>query len=213
MTSTGSDFDAVGVVDLGALTPGQPEDIEGRSLWANAWGRLRRNRAAVASLVILVIIAFLSVLVPMFWPHPIDEIFWTCMRAPPSSEHWFGTDPNGRDLFVRTMYGGRISLMVGILAAATGLVIGVAYGATAGYLGGRWDGVMMRIVDVLYALPQMFFVIVLMVVFGRNIFLIFIAIGALEWLDMARIVRGETLSIKRKEFVEAATAGGVLAFV
>jgi oligopeptide transport system permease protein len=208
MTSSGSEFESHGV-DLGALTPGQPDEIEGRSLWTDAWGRLRRNRAAVASIAILAIFALLSVLVPMLWPYPIDEIFWTSMREPPSSAHWFGTDPNGRDLFVRTMYGGRVSLMVGILAAATGLIIGVAYGATAGYLGGRWDGAMMRIVDVLYSLPQMFFVIVLMVVFGRNIFLIFIAIGALEWLDMARIVRGETLSIKRKEYVEAATAGGV----
>ncbi len=121
----------------------------------------------------------------------------------------FGTDNNGRDLLTRTLYGGRISLMIGLLATFVSLVIGVTYGATAGYLGGRVDNVMMRIVDILYSIPFMFFVILLMVFFGRNIFLIFIAVGAIEWLDMARIVRGQTLSVKRKEFIEAALAAGV----
>ena len=121
----------------------------------------------------------------------------------------FGTDSNGRDLLTRTLSGGQISLMIGLLATLVSLVIGVTYGATAGYIGGRTDNVMMRIVDILYSIPFMFFVILLMVFFGRNIILIFIAVGAIEWLDMARIVRGQTLSVKRKEFIEAAHACGV----
>jgi len=121
----------------------------------------------------------------------------------------FGTDSNGRDLLTRILSGGQISLMIGLLATLVSLVIGVTYGATAGYIGGRTDNVMMRIVDILYSIPFMFFVILLMVFFGRNIILIFIAVGAIEWLDMARIVRGQTLSVKRKEFIEAAHACGV----
>ena len=126
--------------------------------------------------------------------------------------HWFGTDGNGRDLFVRTLVGARVSLMVSILATAVSLVIGVTWGATAGFIGGRVDNLMMRFVDVMYSLPFMFFVILLVVVFGRSIFLIFVGIGAVEWLTMARIVRGQTLSIKQMDYIEAARASGVSTF-
>ncbi len=186
-------------------------EVEGRSLWQDALARLLRNRAAVASMIVLGVIAVMAVFAPWLSPHPYDEIYWDRIQMPPdlANAHWFGTDGNGRDLFVRTLYGARVSLMVGILATGVSLLIGVSYGATAGFFGGRIDNFMMRFVDIMYSLPFMFFVILLMVMFGRNIWLIFIALGAVEWLTMARIVRGQTLSIKRKEFIEAAHAGGV----
>jgi oligopeptide transport system permease protein len=186
-------------------------EVQGRSLWQDARRRLFRNKAAVVSMVVLGIIATLALFAPWLSPHAYDEIYWERILAPPDFEHahWFGTDGNGRDLFVRTLYGARVSLMVGILATAVSLVIGVTWGAIAGYFGGHLDNLMMRFVDIMYSLPFMFFVILLMVVFGRNIFLIFIAIGAVEWLTMARIVRGQTLSVKGKEFIEAARAAGV----
>ncbi len=188
-----------------------PEEIAGRSLWQDALARLRRNRAAVVSLFVLGFIALLAVFAPYLSPHPFDEVYWDAIRAPPdfAAAHWFGTDANGRDLFVRTLYGARVSLAVGLAATSVSLVIGVTYGAIAGYFGGRIDNAMMRFVDVMYSLPFLFFVILLMVVFGRHIVLIFVAIGAVEWLTMARIVRGQTLSLKRREFIEAARAGGV----
>ncbi len=267
-------------------------EVKGRSLWADAWRRLLGNRAAVASAIILGIIAVLSVFGPLVSPHGVETVYQSYIKVPPSLAAYpkadavpdiirralrrsgaevtaldlqgerltltlvgpepideravirpldraadltdvvvaetrdggrtmivemtvvqnyflFGTDSNGRDLMTRVMSGGQISLMIGLLATLVSLVIGVTYGATAGYMGGRVDNVMMRIVDILYSIPFMFFVILLMVFFGRNIILIFIAVGAIEWLDMARIVRGQTLSVKRKEFIEAAHACGV----
>ena len=184
--------------------------IAGRSLWVDAWHRLLKNRAALASLIILFLMVALVIIGPMVsdWDHEIPD--WDNYSTPPSLEtgHLFGTDALGRDLFVRTMIGGRISLLVGIVATLVSLLIGISYGAIAGYFGGRIDNLMMRFVDGIYAMPFMFFVIVLMVIFGRNIFLIFVAIGAVNWLDMARIVRGQTLSLKNKPFVEAARACG-----
>ena len=188
------------------------EAIKGRSLWADAWRRLLRNRAAVVSVVLLALIAIASFGAAWFSPYPIDDVDWENISTGPSALHWFGTDENGRDLFTRVLYGGQVSLMVGIVATLVSLVIGVAWGAVAGFVGGRVDGLMMRTVDILYSLPYMFFVILLVVFFGRNILLIFIALGAVQWLDMARIVRGQTLSLKRKEFIEAAHASGVSAF-
>jgi oligopeptide transport system permease protein len=191
----------------------QPEEaIKGRSLWADAWRRLLRNRAAVVSALLLAVIAIACFGARWFGPYPIDDIDWENISTPPSATHWFGTDENGRDLFTRTLYGGQVSLMVGIVATLVSLVIGVAWGAIAGFIGGRVDALMMRTVDILYSLPYMFFVILLVVFFGRNILLIFVALGAVQWLDMARIVRGQTLSLKRKEFIEAAHASGVTSF-
>ena len=191
--------------------------IKGRSLWQDAWRRLRTNKAAIISLVILALIAVVCVVGPYLLPWGLDDVDYTAFTAPPSFSpspdgtppHYFGTEANARDLLVRTLYGGQISLMVGIVGTLVSLVIGVVYGATSGFVGGRVDAMMMRLVDVLYSLPFMFFVILLMVFFGRNILLIFVAIGAVNWLDMARIVRGQTLSIKRKEYIEAAHACGV----
>ena len=270
------------------------EAIAGRSLWADAWRRLLRNRAAVTGAIVLGVIALLAIFGPMLSPHPIERVFHNYVRMPPSltayphpeamgetlddrlrrgmtvAEDWqyddeehlltatvigeeaidvnrlidrvarhesftnitvlnesadgtevelavgvvryhffLGTDSNGRDLMSRVFYGGRISLMIGLAATLVSLLIGITYGATSGFLGGRADHIMMRVVDILYSLPFMFFVILLMVFFGRNIFLMFIALGAVEWLDMARIVRGQTLSVKRREFIEAAHACGV----
>ena len=197
--------------------------LKGRSLWKDAWARLLRNRAALASMIILGLIAALALFAPLVSAYAYDEINYEIVSCAPNwwpisapclagGTHWFGTDAVGRDLFVRVLYGARVSLAVGFVATLVSLVIGVAYGATAGYLGGRVDALMMRVVDILYSLPFIFFVIILMVLFDRNFFLLFVAIGAVVWLTMARIVRGQTLSIKQKEFVEAARAGGVSSF-
>jgi oligopeptide transport system permease protein len=161
--------------------------------------------------VILALIVLAAIFAPLLSPHPFDEVYWDRIGMPPdyANAHWFGTDNNGRDLFVRCLYGARVSLAVGIAATLVSLLIGVVYGAGSGFLGGKVDEVMMRIVDILYSLPFMFFVIILMVVFGRNIILLFVALGAVQWLTMARIVRGQTLSVKRKDFIEAAHAAGV----
>jgi oligopeptide transport system permease protein len=265
--------------------------VKGRSLWADARGRLARNKAAVTSLVVLALIALACIVGPALTGHDYSQVYQDYVRVPASLERyplpsqitpavdkiaarmrvkaegaavegdllkvtlvgtrpiderllvyfersdlfgtarvtqraeegkrieaevpvkwqhfWFGTDSNGRDLLSRTLFAGRISLAIGVLATTVAILIGVLWGATAGYLGGRVDIVMMRVVDILYSLPFIFFVILLVVFFGRNFILMFIAVGAVEWLDMARIVRGQTLSLKRQEFVQAAEALGV----
>lgn len=186
-------------------------EVEGRSLWQDAWRRLIRNRAALVSMVLLALIGLSCLIVPYVLPWSYDAIDWEHVEAmPPNIElgHYLGTDSVGRDLLARTLVGGRISLMVGILATLVALLIGVTVGAVAGYIGGRVDQILMRLVDLLYSVPLTFFVIILMVMFGRNFILMFLAIGAVEWLTMARIVRGQTLSLKNKEFVEAARASG-----
>ena len=179
-----------------------------------AWRRLLQNKAAVVSMVVLLLIVFACVGLIHISPWELDEVDWDNFGTPPSFEghHYFGTDANGRDLFVRTLYGGRISLMVGLLATAVSFIIGILYGAIAGYTGGKTDAFMMRFVDILYALPFMFFVILLTVYFGKSIWLIFIAIGAVEWLTMARIVRGQSLALKQRSFVEAARVTGASHF-
>ena len=273
---------------------GAPEGnaaVAGRSLWQDAWIRLRRNRAAVASAIVLIILSLVGIFGPMVSPHPYEKIYPQFVRVAPSLEAYpradtiipgleremarariqggepelagskltvdvtssagrelderllryfersdlfsnpklelaadklsgklsldvtrnyffFGTDNLGRDMMTRTFIGVRISLAIGLLASVMALVLGVSYGAISGYLGGRADNIMMRIVDILYSLPFIFFVILMLTFFGRSIIIIFIAIGATEWLDMARIVRGQTLSLKRQEFVQAAEALG-----
>ena len=180
-------------------------------LAADAVAVLRRNRPAMVAAALLAALAVLVVVVPWLSPHAYDRPDWDLISAPPAlaGGHWFGTDSLGRDLLVRTFHGGRISLAVGLVSTLVSLVLGIAWGAVAGYAGGRTDRVMMRIVDILYALPFMFLVILLMVLFGRNILLIFVAIGAINWLDMARIVRGQTLGLREREFVAAAQAMGI----
>jgi oligopeptide transport system permease protein len=180
----------------------------GHSLWRDAWHRLRRNKLALAGGVILVLMIVACVGGP-FFSQSYETQNLDLGAAPPSRDHLLGTDTLGRDLLARTLYGGRISIMVGVVATVVALFIGVGYGAVAGFVGGKVDAVMMRIVDILYALPFAIFVILLMVFFGRNIVLLFVAIGAVEWLTMARIVRGQVISIKKMEFIEAARALGL----
>ena len=184
---------------------------QGHSLFRVAMRSLLSSKATTTALVLMAVVVLLTLAAPLLSPWDIDSTDWDNVSTSPSVEtgHYFGTDDVGRDIFVRTLYGGRISLLVGLSATLVSLVIGVFWGAMAGYAGGRTDQLMMRFVDVMYAMPFMFFVILLTVFFGRNIFLIFIAVGAVNWLDMARIVRGQTLSMKHREFVEAARAGGV----
>ena len=185
--------------------------IEGRSLWDDARARLFRNKAAMSALVVFTIFTLIALLGPFVWPHDYDTLYKDRVGWEPTLQHLhiMGTDNLGRDQFIRLLVGYRISLAVGVLATLVSLVIGVTWGAIAGYFGGKVDQTLMRIVDALYAIPFIFFVILLTTVFGRNIFLIFIAIGAVEWLTMSRIVRGQTLSLKNREFIEAARAAGV----
>ena len=178
------------------------------SLAKDAWHRLLANKMAIASLVLLLLISMLCILGPMLASHSFDQQNLDEVFLGPSLAHPFGTDNLGRDLFARTTYGGRISLLVGLLATLVSLVIGVSYGMVSGYVGGRLDAWMMRFVDILYSLPFIIFVILLMVLFGRNFLLLFLAIGAVEWLTMARITRAQTLSLKKAEFIEAARALG-----
>ena len=179
------------------------------SLWSDAWRRLLANKAAVAGGIILCVLIVLAVFAPWIAPHSYSYQNLDLGAQQPSRTFLLGTDTLGRDLFSRILYGARVSLLVGFVATAVALVIGVSWGIVAGYFGGRVDSIMMRIVDVLYGLPFIIFIILLMVIFGRNIWLLFGAIGAVEWLTMARIVRGQVLTIKNQEYVLAAQAMGV----
>ena len=211
MTTIAPTADKTEAVNHFASNLNKPElEVEGRSLWADARARFFRNRAAVASLIVLGFMGLLVLIGPYLSQYQYDGIDWGYMASPPNFEngHWFGTDALGRDLFVRTLIGGRISFMVGILGALVAVIIGTVYGATAGYLGGKVDAVMMRILEILQSFPFMFLVILLVTMFGRSIMLIFIAIGAVSWLSMARIVRGQTISLKGREFIEAARVSG-----
>ncbi|HWV36924.1 MAG TPA: ABC transporter permease [Vulgatibacter sp.] len=197
------------VLELPLAGAEEIEEVAGTSLWQDAWRRLRKNRMAVASAGILVFVILFCVAGPWLVSHGFDEQDLAYGARGSSWRHWFGTDLHGRDLLVRTMHGGRISLLVGLCATAVSLTLGVTYGAVSGYFGGRLDAIMMRVVDVLYTIPFMFVVILFLVLFGRSLVLLFVALGAVSWLTMARIVRGQVLSLKQSEFVEAARASGV----
>jgi len=185
------------------------EPIErGSSLWHDAWLRLRKNKLAVFGMWSLGLIAVACVIGPWVLPYGYEDQNLDLGPSAPSTAHWLGTDTLGRDLLVRLLFGGRVSLGVGLAATFVALTIGVVYGAIAGFFGGKRDAFMMRTVDIMYSLPFPIFVILLMVFFGRNIILLFVAIGAVEWLTMARIVRGQVMSIKKMEFIEAARSLG-----
>ena len=194
-------------------TPGSLELAGSRSPWSSARERLLANRAAILAASLLTAVLVAALIGPWLSPHDMESIDWSLspLASPPSiaNGHWFGTDANGRDLFVRVSAGTRVSLLVALLASVVSLVIGVAWGATAGYLGGRVDEWMMRFVDVLYALPYMFFVIVLTVLMGPNPRTLIVVIGVLSWMELARIIRANFLSLKHKEFAECARAVGV----
>ena len=200
--------------DLSRIT--DMAEVKGRSLWADARKRFMRNKAAVASLLVLIIITLFSLSGEAIAPWTDEEIDFNVIgsadtKGMPSFEsgHYFGTDDLGRDLFARSAQGTRVSLMVGFVGTFIAVLVGTIYGAVSGYVGGRTDAIMMRIVDILSAIPYMFVLILLLVMFGRSMFMIFVGIGLLSWLGMARIVRGQTLSLKHKEYIEAAQASGV----
>ena len=180
------------------------------SLLEDAARRLRSNPAALGALIVFVCLVALTFIGPWFNANAGDTLDWSHVAAHPAlqSAHWFGTDRLGRDLYARTLEGARVSLAVGLVASAVSLLVGIGYGAIAGYLGGRTDHAMMRIIEILSGLPLIFFVIFLTVIFGRSEYLLFLSIGAVGWLTMARIVRGQTLSIRRREYIEAAVASG-----
>ena len=182
------------------------------TLWSDAIFRLTRNKAAMFGAFILIILIASAALAPWIAPYSYSFQNLELGASPPSSEHFLGTDVLGRDLLSRILYGARISLLVGFVATGVALIIGVSWGIIAGYAGGRVDSIMMRIVDVLYGLPFIIFIILLMVIFGRNLWLLFGAIGAVEWLTMARIVRGQVMGLKNQEFVMAARAMGASNF-
>ena len=197
---------------MGMTVPEEARGDEGEhaaSLWRDAWHRLAKNKMAVACGIILGLVALVSFVGPFFLSQSYYGQDLQLGAVPPNAAHWLGTDTLGRDLFVRILYGGQVSMSVGLCATAVALTIGVFYGTVSGFIGGKVDALMMRIVDIIYALPFTVFVILLMVFFGRKFVLLFVAIGAVQWLTMARIVRGQVQTLRRQEFIEAAEALGL----
>ena len=178
------------------------------SYWSDAWRRLRQNKLAMLGLCILIIMVGLAIFAPMLSSHSVTLQVLSAQNLPPSSEYWFGTDDLGRDVFVRTWYGARISLFVGVMAALIDFFIGVIYGGYSGLKGGRTDTIMMRIVEILYGLPYLLIVILLMVVMGPSLLTIIIALSITGWISMARIVRGQILQLKNQEYVTASRSFG-----
>ena len=199
-----------------ALSETEIHPIEATGLWRDAWTRFRRNRAAFAAAIVELAIVLVSLISPwlvyLYNGFEFDTLGLDNRLANPSLKHLFGTDTLGRDLLARVLYGSRTSLMVGVVSTLISLVIGIAYGAVAGYFGGRIDEVLMRAVDVLYSLPDILLIVILMALFERSLLLLFLALGATSWLTMARIVRGQVLSLKHEQFVEAARCIGVSNF-
>ena len=185
--------------------------VAGRSPWADARTRFLRNKASVVSLCLLVAIVLLCIVGPSLLPHAFDSADWDAMSLPPTLKNWhfFGTDESGRDLLVRSLIGGRISLMVGMLATLASVALGIAWGATAGFLGGKVDAFMMRVVDMMYAVPYLLIAILMVTILGRAFYLVVITITVFSWMDMARVVRGQTLSLRSREFIEAARAASM----
>ncbi|RYE08018.1 MAG: ABC transporter permease subunit [Hyphomicrobiales bacterium] len=188
---------------------------KGRSLWMDAGRRFMRNRAALASLIVLLCVVAFTFIGPFFARWSIEKIDWTVVgsvlaKGFPSIEtgHFFGTDEVGRDLYSRVIQGTQVSLMVGIVGSTIAVIVGTIYGAIAGYFGGRLDSIMMRLVDIIYSIPYMFILILLLIIFGRSFIMLFVGIGLVSWLGMSRVVRGQTLTLKNREFVEAAIATG-----
>jgi oligopeptide transport system permease protein len=189
--------------DLGLETP------KTKGFWITAFRRFMHNYLAMGSFIVVVILALLCIFVPVFSTYVYSKPDFTASLQSPSALHWFGTDGLGRDLFVRCFIGGRITFEIAVAASLVVLLIGTFYGSVAGFIGGKIDSLMMRFVDVLYGIPFLFFSILLLTLFGQSMILSFVAIAAISWLDMSRVVRGQTLSLKHKEFVEAATVCGV----
>jgi len=184
------------------------EEVKGVSLWKDAWNRLKKNKMALFGGIIVIFFILIAIFADLIVPYPYDAINMPEQYQPPSLKHIFGTDSLGRDLFSRIIYGSRVSLSIGIVTALVALIIGVSFGAISGYFGSKIDEIMMRFVDILYGLPYMFFVILLMVIFGRNYIILFIGIGAVSWMNLARITRGQIISLKNNEYIEAARAIG-----
>ena len=188
---------------------------KGRSLWMDAGRRFVRNRAALVSLIVLLSVVAFTIVGPFFARWSIEKIDWSVMgtvltKGNPSIEtgHYFGTDEVGRDLYSRVIQGTQVSLMVGIVGSLIAVIVGTIYGAIAGYFGGRLDSVMMRLVDIIYSIPYMFILILLLIIFGRSFIMLFVGIGLVSWLGMSRVVRGQTMTLRNREFVEAAVATG-----
>jgi oligopeptide transport system permease protein len=193
------------------LTAVLEDEVHGRSPWAAARTRFLRNKAAMVSLVLLTVMTLACIVGPWLLPNAFDSSDWQAMSQKPTWQgaHWFGTDESGRDLLVRCLMGGRISLMVGMLATLASVCVGIAWGATAGFIGGRTDALMMRVVDMMYAVPYLLIAILMVTLLGREFYLVVVTITVFSWMDMARVVRGQTLSLRSREFVEAARAMGV----
>ena len=185
--------------------------VAGRSPWMDARSRFLRNKAAVISVGLLFLVVVVCAVGPLVLPHAFDSADWDAMSLPPTfkNSHFFGTDESGRDLLVRTLIGGRVSLIVGFLATLSSVSLGIAWGATAGFIGGRTDAFMMRVVDMMYAVPYLLIAILMVTILGRAFYLVVITITVFSWMDMARVVRGQTLSLRSREFIEAARAMGV----